>query len=70
MHAIKVIRKPGIRRVVKQRGFKPVGRCTPIRDEPTDRHSVAGNDNCLPVLDGVEDAGEAPCRLRGGHRDH
>ena len=70
MHAIKVIREPGICRVVKQGGFKPVGRRTPIRDEPTDRHSVAGDDNRLPVLDSVEDAGEAPCCLRGSHRDH
>jgi len=70
MHAIKVIREPGIRRVVKQGGFKPVGRCAPIRDEPADRHSVAGNDNGLPVLDGVEDVGEAPCRLCSSHSDH
>lgn len=70
MHALKIIREPVIRRVIKQGGLQSVRRCTPLRDEPANRNSVAGDNNSLPVLDGVEDIGETPRRLSGSHRNH
>ena len=70
MHALKVIREPGISWVIKQGGLEPVRRCAPLWDEPTNRNSVARDDNSLPVLDSVEDIGETPGRLSGRHRNH
>lgn len=68
--ALKVIREPGIRRVIAQGGLEPVSRGAPLRDEPANRHPVTRDDDSLAVLDGVEDASEAPRRLSGSHRDH
>ena len=68
--ALKVIREPGIRRVIAQGGLEPVSRRAPLWDEPTNWYPVARDDDSLAVLDGVEDVSEAPRRLSGSHRDH
>jgi hypothetical protein len=70
MHALKVVRKAGVCRVVAQGCLEPVSRRPPLRDEPTNRYTVTRDDDRLTVLDRVEDIGEAPCRLRSGYRDH
>jgi len=70
VRALKVVRKAGVRQVVAQGGLEPVSRRPPLRDEPTNRYTVTRDDDRLTVLDRVEDVGEAPCRLRGGYRDH
>lgn len=70
MHALKVVRKAGVCRVVAQGGLEPVSRRPPLRDEPTNWYAVARDDDRLTVLDRVEDVGETPCRLRGSYRDH
>jgi hypothetical protein len=70
MRALKVVGEPDIRRIIAQRGFEPVGRRPPFRDEPANRHPVTRDDDGLAMLDRIEDASEAPCRLRGSHCDH
>ena len=59
---LKIIREPGVRRVVTQGGLESVRCCAAFRDEPADRHPAAGDDHSLAMLDGIEDVGEAPCR--------
>jgi hypothetical protein len=70
MRALKVVREAGVRWVVAQGGLEPVSRRPPLRDEPTNRYSVTRDDDGLTMLDGIEDVGEAPRRLRGSYRDH
>ena len=70
MRALKVVREPGVGRVIAQGGLEPVSRRPPLRDEPTNRYPVTRDDDCLTMLDRVEDVGEAPCRLRGSYCDH
>ena len=70
MRALQVVCEPGVRWVIAQGGLEPVGRRLPLRDEPPDRYPVTRDDDGFAVLDRVEDAGEAPRRLRSGHCDH
>jgi hypothetical protein len=70
MRALKVVREPGVRRVIPQGGLKPIGRRPPLRDETANRYPVTRDDDGLAMLDCIEDVGEAPCRLRGGYYDH
>ena len=70
MRTLKVIREPGIHRVIAQGGLEPVSRRAPLRDEPTNWYPVTRDDDSLTVLDGVEDVSEAPRRLSGSHCDH
>jgi hypothetical protein len=68
--ALKIVREAGVRRVVAQGGLEPVSRRPPLRDEPTNRYPVTRDDDGLAMLDCIEDVSEAPCRLRGSHRNH
>lgn len=70
MHELKVVREPGIRRVVAQGLLETVRRRTPLGDEPPDRHAITGDDDGLAMLDGVKDIGEGPRGLRGSHCNH
>lgn len=70
MRALKVVREAGVRRVIAQGGLEPVSRRPPLRDEPANRYPVTRDDDGLAMLDCIEDAGEAPCRLRGSYCDH
>jgi len=70
MRALKVVREAGVRWVIAQGGLEPVSRRPPLRDETANRYPVTRDDDGLAMLDRVEDVSEAPCRLRGSHRDH
>jgi hypothetical protein len=70
MRALKVVREAGVRGVVAQGGLEPVGRRPPLRNEPSNRYTGTRDDDRLTALDRIEDAGEAPGRLRGGYLDH
>jgi hypothetical protein len=70
MRALKVVREAGVRWIIAQGGLEPVSRRPPIRDEPPNRYPITRDDDGLTMLDCVEDAGEAPCRLRGSYCDH
>src|ERR1700722_2733675 len=70
MHALKVVREAGVRRVIAKGGLEPVSRRPPLRDEPANRYPVTRDDYGLAVLDCIEDVGEASCRLRGSYCDH
>ena len=68
--ALKVIREPGISRVIAEGRFEPVSRGAPLRDEPAHRYSITCDDDSLTVLDRIEDVSEAPRRLSSSHCDH
>src|SRR3984957_347274 len=70
MHALKVVREAGVRRVIAKGGLEPVSRRPPLRDEPANRYPVTRDDYGLAVLDCIEDVGEVSCRLRGSYCDH
>ena len=70
MRALQIVCEPGIGRVIAQGGLEPVSRRALLRDESPDRYPVTRDDDGFAVLDCVEDAGEAPRRLRGSHCDH
>jgi len=68
--AFQVVGKPGVSRMVRQRGLEQVRGRSPLRDKPPDRCTIAGDDDGLPMLNRIEDAREAPRRLCGSDRNH